>query len=107
MKYTDADSLLVGIANATVDNDVVAIERRGTIIGYYIPVTRPEQTAADALSPEQIDSVLANDELPATTGLTFADPLWRIVGIGHSAGPTDIAANKHKYLAEAYSARSQ
>lgn len=30
------------------------------------------------------------------------DPLWRIVGIGHSQGPNDVASNKHKYLAEAY-----
>lgn len=30
------------------------------------------------------------------------DPLWQIVGIGRSDGPTDVASNKHKYLAEAY-----
>jgi hypothetical protein len=29
------------------------------------------------------------------------DPLWKLVGIGHS-GKGDISANKHKYLAEAY-----
>lgn len=31
-----------------------------------------------------------------------SDPLWDIVGIGHSSGPGDVAENKHKYLADAY-----
>ncbi len=30
------------------------------------------------------------------------DPLWRIVGIGESSGPTDVSVRKHDYLAEAY-----
>jgi len=34
------------------------------------------------------------------------DPLWKLVGIGHS-GKGDISANKHKYLAEAYLPRKQ
>lgn len=29
------------------------------------------------------------------------DPLWDIVGIGRSTGPTDVASNKHTYLADA------
>jgi hypothetical protein len=33
--------------------------------------------------------------------VTKDDPLWKLVGIGHS-GRGDISANKHKYLAEAY-----
>lgn len=33
---------------------------------------------------------------------TMDDPLWNIVGIAHSEGPTDVSQNKHKYLAEAY-----
>src|SRR3990172_4171341 len=33
---------------------------------------------------------------------TKEDPLWRLVGIGHSEGPGDVSENKHKYLAEAY-----
>ena len=32
---------------------------------------------------------------------TGDDPLWKLVGIGHS-GKGDISANKHKYLADAY-----
>ena len=32
---------------------------------------------------------------------TADDPLWNLVGIGHS-GRGDISANKHTYLADAY-----
>jgi hypothetical protein len=32
---------------------------------------------------------------------TADDPLWKLVGIGHS-GKGDVSENKHKYLAEAY-----
>lgn len=32
---------------------------------------------------------------------TADDPLWKLVGIGHS-GKGDISENKHKYLAETY-----
>jgi hypothetical protein len=34
--------------------------------------------------------------------ITKEDPIWNLVGIGGSEGPGDIAANKHKYLAEFY-----
>lgn len=34
--------------------------------------------------------------------VTKDDPLWNLVGIGHSGGPGDVSANKHKYLADAY-----
>jgi hypothetical protein len=30
------------------------------------------------------------------------DSLWKIVGIARSDGPTDVADNKHHYLADAY-----
>jgi excisionase family DNA binding protein len=32
---------------------------------------------------------------------TMDDPLWNIAGIGYSDDSEDVAANKHKYLAEA------
>lgn len=37
---------------------------------------------------------------------TADDPLWKLIGIGHS-GKGDVSANKHKYLAEAYLPRKQ
>lgn len=33
---------------------------------------------------------------------TADDPLWSIVGIGHSGGRGDVARNHDRYLAEAY-----
>lgn len=40
---------------------------------------------------------------PRKTGIvTKDDPIWGIVGIGESTGPTDVSANKYRYLAEAY-----
>ena len=36
-------------------------------------------------------------------GLTPEDTLWNIIGIiDDPDGPTDVSANKHKYLADAY-----
>lgn len=45
--------------------------------------------------------------VPRGKPTTADDPLWNIVGIGSSQGPTDVSANKHKYLAEAYAAEAQ
>lgn len=33
---------------------------------------------------------------------TKDDPLWKLIGIGESSGPTDVSRRKHEYLAEAY-----
>ena len=38
---------------------------------------------------------------------TMNDPLWSIIGMGQSKEPTDVARNKHKYVAEAIYAESQ
>lgn len=35
------------------------------------------------------------------------DPLWNIVGMASSEGPTDVSENKHRYLAEAYAAKGK
>lgn len=42
---------------------------------------------------------------PLGKPFTFDDPLWDIVGIGRSEGPTDVARNKHKNLADAIVAK--
>ncbi|MGI8476480.1 MAG: hypothetical protein ACR2OO_08945 [Thermomicrobiales bacterium] len=44
--------------------------------------------------------VSTNPEESATT--SFDDPLWRLVGLGHSDEPTDVASDKDEYLAEAF-----
>lgn len=40
----------------------------------------------------------------AKQGKIFAkdDPLWNLVGIASSKGPTDVSENKQKYLAQVY-----
>ena len=35
------------------------------------------------------------------------DPLWGIVGIGQAEEARDVAANKYKYLADAYAAKTK
>ena len=35
--------------------------------------------------------------------VTDDDPLWKLVGAGESSEPTDIAKEKSRYVAEAYS----
>ena len=42
------------------------------------------------------------------TGIIAADdPLWNIVGLAKTDGPTDVSENKHRYLAEAYTAEAE
>ena len=85
---------------------MVAVERRGTVVGYYIPLAQPDQPADEALPSERVEGVgKIGSGGQETANITFEDPLWRIVGIGRSEDPTDVAANKHQYLAEAYAAR--
>ena len=43
MQYAAADGLPASIADSVAGNDVVAVMRRGTVIGYYFPVQRPDQ----------------------------------------------------------------
>lgn len=33
------------------------------------------------------------------------DPLFDIIGIGRTEGPTDVSSNKHRYIAEAITSR--
>lgn len=42
-----------------------------------------------------------DNDVPEGRPFTFDDPLWRLVGAGESEGPTDVARNKHTYIAEA------
>ncbi len=47
-------------------------------------------------------AVPAGERVRRGRAFTMSDSLWNIVGIGRSEGPTDVAQNKHEYLAEAY-----
>lgn len=44
--------------------------------------------------------------VPRGKPFTMHDPLWSVMGIGRSEGPTDVSANKHKYIADVIYAES-
>lgn len=48
----------------------------------------------------------ANEVMEEGQPFTMDDPLWSLVGTGRSEGPTDVARNKHKYVADAIYAES-
>lgn len=47
-------------------------------------------------------SPVSSTRRPTGKATSKEDPLWNIVGIGRSKGPTDTSTNKQRYLAEAY-----
>ncbi len=86
--YVDVanEPALLRIAEDVRETGKARVLRRGTEeLAVVMPVSpRPRRLRRDR---------------PFTTN----DPLWNVAGIGHSTGPTDIATNKLKYLAEASS----
>jgi excisionase family DNA binding protein len=64
---------------------------------------RVRKEAVDQLlTPVERTTARRGPRVPAGRPLTYDDPLWQLVGSAASAGPTDVSANKHKYLADAY-----
>ena len=45
---------------------------------------------------------MSGDDRGQANHLTFEDPLWDIVGMIDDDGPTDMAENHDRYLADAY-----
>jgi len=64
----------------------VTVERGGQQFTVSPKVTRPKGGKSSHFSP--------------------TDPLFNIIGIGHSEGPTDVSSNKHKYIADAIASHS-
>jgi excisionase family DNA binding protein len=58
-----------------------------------------DEYLADAILPLQPRKRRSRSTL--SRPFTKEDPLWKIVGIGRSDGPNNVATNKHTYLAEA------
>ena len=58
----------------------------------------PEQRAEPILHSSEEE----NPSLASWEPTSDDDPLWEIVGIASIEGPTDLARNKHHYLAQAY-----
>lgn len=53
-------------------------------------------------SPSSPDEEEAEPDELVGQPFTMDDPLWNMFGIGESDDPTEVAENKHEYLAEAY-----
>jgi excisionase family DNA binding protein len=61
-----------------------------------------DEYIAEAILPSRSDDELEEADDLGGKPVTMDDPLWNIIGIGRSDGPTDVARNKYKNLAEAY-----
>ena len=70
------------------------LRRNGEALAIVSPVRSSKRT-----SPRRVSKRASYRRGKATSA---ADPLWNIIGIAKSQGPTDVSENKHKYLAEAY-----
>ena len=71
-----------------------AVRIRREALGEFVTPVRPEGRASSAV--------------PLGTPTSEDDPLWNIVGlVDDPEGPTDVASNKHKYLAEAYASKGE
>lgn len=66
--------------------DAVVLTRNDEDMAIIEPIASPESDEAT---------------IPIGEPFTMDDPLWGIVGMGQSEGPTDVSARKHKYLADA------
>ena len=68
------------------------------------PVPPPDQSSNEARPRLTKPAVHVDAETlwRSARPLTKNDPLWGIVGLLDDDGPTDMSANKHKYLAEIY-----
>ena len=88
----------------------MATEKRGEVVRFdefltNAPAFFDEAKAGKDITVERNGALFRLAPVRARTrrrrGLTANDPLWDIVGMGHSEGPTDVSTNKRKYLAEA------
>jgi excisionase family DNA binding protein len=61
-----------------------------------------DEYLADAFSDLHDDGGASDSDDLLGKPFTMDDSLWRIFGIGESIDPTEVAENKHKYLANAY-----
>jgi len=57
---------------------------------------------AEAFTTSSPDEEEAEPDELVGQPFTMDDPLWNMFGIGESDDPTEVAENKHEYLAEAY-----
>jgi excisionase family DNA binding protein len=68
---------------------------------------RVRKDAVEQLATPVVPKAQRAGAVPKGKRTSADDPLWNIVGIGESAEPTDIAAHKLEYLADAYAPKAE
>jgi excisionase family DNA binding protein len=89
---------LLRVSAVTVRRHIAAGRLRAVRIGGRVRVDR-EQIGM-LIKPVGVKRRRATPRKPKF--FTMDDPLWKLIGAFKSDGPTDVSANKHEYLAEAY-----
>jgi hypothetical protein len=85
LDISDSPDLLRIVEEVRASNEPRVLQRDHVDVAILRPLKRP-----------------ARKRIPKGRPTSADDALWRLVGIGESEGPGDIARNKHKYLADAY-----
>ena len=97
----DETARLLKVAPVTVRRYIADGRLPAVRVGRSVRVQR-EAVGALLRPVKAKKSVKRQERIPRGRPFTMDDPLWNIVGIGHSGGPGDVSENKHKYLADAY-----
>src|SRR5215471_18442110 len=96
-------ALLLKVAPITIRRYIAQGKLPAVKVGKGV---RVKKEAVDQL-PTAVEPEAPGPRMPARKPKAFAmdDPLWSVVGLGESTGPTDVSQNKHKYLADAYATK--
>ena len=98
--YTvDETARMLKVSSMTVRRHISTGRLSAVRVGRSV---RIERTAVDAFVQPLVVPTDLHYVSPATEYLTFDDPLGGIVGMIHDDGPTDVAENHDRYLADAY-----
>lgn len=90
---------LLRVSPITVRRHIAAGHIKAVRVGRAVRV--PKATLDQLLRTAPVNRPM-RDSIPQGRPTNEDDPLWDIIGIAETTGPTDVSENKHKYLAEAY-----
>lgn len=83
----------------TVRRHIAAGRLAAVRVGARVRV--PREALEHFLAPVEPREATNREGAPTDGVFTKDDPLWDIVGAGHSTGPNDVSEHKQRYLAEA------
>ena len=86
------------LSATTIRRRIASGELKAVRVGKGVRV--PKAAVQRFIKPVHPTSV-KRPSVPRGKPTSADDPLWNLVGIGHSGGPGDVSANKHRYLADA------